>query len=227
MTPKELRGVLDRLERDGHTVSKIENPLPGDRTKSYYVTSSGLKIYGMEPFAQTANGISERANPFAQKANVNVTKGQILIKEDYKVNSSFVCEGAHAKNENSANLKAEPKKTPIPNSAGPLPAAPPPPGWQPVNPEEEVQVMIADDLCREHFFRQTRLPLERFDTLLADFLLKVRSESHQHNNRKDFRSHFFNWARTRHGGGNETARPGMNGAPAAGPSYANLKTYGA
>lgn len=98
--PKELRNVLDRFERDGITVSKIENALPADRTKSYHVTNFGLKIYGIEPFAQTANGMPETANPFAQRANDNVPKGQMLIKEYCSVNSSFVSEDAPAKNEN-------------------------------------------------------------------------------------------------------------------------------
>lgn len=132
------------------------------------------------------------------------------------------CEHAHAKSKNSSDLKAEQNPAKKEGSAGP---AVPPSGWRPVDPEEEVILMKSDDLCREHFFRQTRLPIDRFDTLLSDFLLKVKSESHQHNNRKDFRSHFFNWARTRNGGA-DAMRPGAPTGQPAGPSYANLKTYG-
>lgn len=153
---------------------------------------------------------------------VNLVTPNIEVEYEYKERESV--SAAPAKNEKPFSLKAEEKKDPSLHSAAPLPAAPPS-GWRPVDPEEEVILMKSDALCREHFFRQTRLPLDRFDALLSDFLLKVRSESHQHNNRKDFRSHFFNWARTRNGGA-DAMRPGTPTGQPAGPSYANLKTYG-
>lgn len=102
-------------------------------------------------------------------------------------------ESARAQTEISADLKTEIQQTPPP----PIPPAPSPAprGWQPVDPTDEIEIMRADDLCKERFVRVERLPLERYGTMLDNFLLKVRSEQHSHNNRRDFRNHFFSWAR--------------------------------
>ena len=65
--------------------------------------------------------------------------------------------------------------------------------WK-VDPESEIQELLSDDLCRERLFRQCRVPLDRYDDYVDRFKLKVQSEQAEHNNRRDFRSHFFNWA---------------------------------
>lgn len=90
MTEKEIRGAIDRLCRDGYVFDKIENAVKADRTKSFFVTDSGHKLYGTEPFDKKANGVPKRANGFDERANDNFPKGQMLIKEDCIVNSSIV-----------------------------------------------------------------------------------------------------------------------------------------
>lgn len=92
MTEKEIRGAIDRLCRDGYVFDKIENAVKADRTKSFFVTDSGHKLYGTEPFDKRANGVPKRANGFDERANDNFPKGQMLIKESYIVNSSIVGE---------------------------------------------------------------------------------------------------------------------------------------
>ena len=93
MTEKEIRGAIDRLCRDGYVFDKIENAVKADRTKSFFVTDSGHKLYGTEPFDKRANGVPKRANGFDKRANDKFPKGQMLIKEDYIVNSLIVGEG--------------------------------------------------------------------------------------------------------------------------------------
>ena len=58
--------------------------------------------------------------------------------------------------------------------------------------------MLADELCVERFFRQINAPISEFPTYASRFLLKIKSEGATHSNRKDFRSHFFSWARLEH-----------------------------
>lgn len=65
--------------------------------------------------------------------------------------------------------------------------------WK-VDPETEIEELRNDDLCKERLFRQCRIPLDLFDEYVSRFELKVGSEQSEHNNRRDFRSHFFNWA---------------------------------
>lgn len=89
----------------------------------------------------------------------------------------------------SSTLNAEEKEKN--GSTGP---AANPPKWGSVNPDFEIQEMINDELCHERFYRQCRIPIEKFADLINLFALKVKSEQATHNNRKDFRSHFFSWA---------------------------------
>lgn len=77
----------------------------------------------------------------------------------------------------------------------PVPAAPPAPGpWQPVDPENEIREMLVDHNCQERFWRQCRIPVEHYERMAGNFLLKVKSEGKPHANRADFRGHFFSWA---------------------------------
>ena len=72
------------------------------------------------------------------------------------------------------------------------------PTWMPPNPDKEISEMLADELCVERFFRQINAPISEFPAYASRFLLKVKSEGATHANRKDFRSHFFSWARLEH-----------------------------
>jgi hypothetical protein len=83
LSEKEIRGCLDRLERDDYIRSKVENKLNYDRTKSYQLSKKGWELIGLPPSAQRANreqkASAQRANGFAQRANDNVTKGPMNI----------------------------------------------------------------------------------------------------------------------------------------------------
>ena len=118
MTEKEIRGAIDRLCRDGYVFDKIENSVKADRTKSFFVTDSGHKLYGTEPFDKRANGVPKRANGFYERANDNFPKGQMLIKEDCIVNSPIVGGSAPAPDVETFSLNAD--FSPFP----PVPAAP-------------------------------------------------------------------------------------------------------
>lgn len=133
-------------------------------------------------------------------------------KDSSGEDSSGESGNAHDAAENSAD--SEPKKNVSPQ----VPAAPPQKGWMPVDPAAEIEAMRSDDLCRERFFTVERLPLENYDAYLDKFLAKVKSEQHGHNNRKDFRSHFFSWSRlhsANHGPAKSTTptTPSPNGPP--------------
>lgn len=118
MTEKEVRGAIESLCRQGHVFEKIENAVKADRTKSFFVSDSGHKLYDTEPFDKRANGVPKRANGFDKRANDKFPKGQMLIKEDYIVNSTIVESDAPAQNDFST-LEAETSKAP--------PVPPPPP----------------------------------------------------------------------------------------------------
>jgi hypothetical protein len=90
MTEKEVRGAIESLCRQGHVFDKIENAVKADRTKSFFVSDSGHKLYDTEPFDKRANGVPKRANGFDKMENDKLPKGQMLIKEDYIVNSNIV-----------------------------------------------------------------------------------------------------------------------------------------
>ncbi|MBK8225403.1 MAG: helix-turn-helix domain-containing protein [Candidatus Obscuribacter sp.] len=72
------------------------------------------------------------------------------------------------------------------------------PTWRPPNPDQEISEMLADELCVERFFRQINAPISEFPAYASRFILKIKSEGATHSNRKDFRSHFFSWARLEH-----------------------------
>lgn len=129
-------------------------------------------------------------------------------------------EGAKEKNardaaENSADSEAE--KNVSPQS----PAAPP---QMPVDPAAEIEAMRSDDLCRERFFTVERLPLENYDAYLDKFLAKVKSEQHGHNNRTDFRSHFFSWSRL-HSANHTPAKSTTPTTPNGPPQRATIMHY--
>lgn len=89
--------------------------------------------------------------------------------------------------------------TPFPPSPQ-VPPAPPSPvnPWQPVDPAAELQIMLTDEACKARFFQQCRIPLDQYQSYLEGFRLKVNAEQAIHNNRRDFRSHFFSWATIQH-----------------------------
>lgn len=79
LSPKEIRGTFDRLERDGLCQSKIENIEPGDRTKSFNLTELGLELMGEThlPFRQMGEHIDENHLP---KGQMHLSKRANAIK---------------------------------------------------------------------------------------------------------------------------------------------------
>lgn len=195
LTDKQIRGALDRLERDGYLLSKIENKISSDRTKSFLVTKKGHELYGIShwPFGPMQ---------YDKRANDNVPKGpmhtKVVIVSPF--NSSHT---TRARENDEIEIQSIEAEQAVPPSrpaqrvppAPPVPAAPPAPGpWQPVDPENEIREMLVDHNCQERFWRQCRIPVEHYERMAGNFLLKVKSEGKPHANRADFRGHFFSWA---------------------------------
>ena len=82
-TEKEIRGCLDRLERDEYIRAKVDNALNYDRTKSYKLDKKGWDLMGDPAFDKRANrkekAFDKRANGFDERANDNLTKGPMNI----------------------------------------------------------------------------------------------------------------------------------------------------
>lgn len=122
---KQIRTILDNLESDGYSLSKIENENRYDRSKSYILTKSGAELLG----EKWEIAFSEKENESDQMEKEDLPNGQMIIKEG--CNSfvpSFVEEKAASlfpspETENQP-LEAS-KKTPPPSSAPPPTLAPP------------------------------------------------------------------------------------------------------
>lgn len=132
---------------------------------------------------------------------------QSKVKESKVKESKGEIENAHAENETEPLQKT--KKNPPPGSAPP----PPSDGWRPVDIDAELSEIKTDDLCKERFVRQCQIPIDRYETFVANFSLKVRTEKKPYSNRADFRSHFFNWSRTEF----EHEQKQKSASPTAGP----------
>lgn len=118
---------------------------------------------------------------------------QSKVKESKVKNTlKSIDKSAHAESEKINPDSEQKKEKPIPNSGGPLPTAD---GWRPVDVDVELSEIQKDDLCRERFFRQCQIPIERYDAFVSNFALKVKTEKKPYSNRSDFRSHFFSWSR--------------------------------
>lgn len=89
MTEKEIRGVLDRLEKNEVIESKVENDVAYDRTKSFRLTAKGLEMLDVPT---GANPLDERANGGIQKGQSNMTKGPMIIGSYNRVISKLVKE---------------------------------------------------------------------------------------------------------------------------------------
>jgi len=191
LTEKEIRGSIERLCKKGYVFDKIENSIKADRTKSFFVSELGHKLYETTPFDKMANGVPERANGFAEMANDNLPKGQMLIKESSIVNSSVVVETSPPPTDETFSLNDKSAAgNPHPSSAPPPPAAP---AWQPFTPSGELQKMRTDFRCVERFQKETGLPESQYETAIDAFALVA--ETITHGGPNDLRQHFFNWSR--------------------------------
>lgn len=93
-TEKEIRGCLDRLERDEYIRAKVDNALNYDRTKSYQLDKKGWDLMGDPASDKRANrkekASDKRANGFDERADDNITKGPMNIGSCNSVVTSFV-----------------------------------------------------------------------------------------------------------------------------------------
>lgn len=132
---------------------------------------------------------SERKLSLQNKAkNVNLvyevynSKSIRKNKEEEEVNAS-------AGGGNSQTLKEGKKETPPP----PTPAAPLAlSGF--VDPIAEADRMRTDELARETFVRNRRIPQELYEKYLQEFATEVTATQEPHYGVASFRRHFFNWA---------------------------------
>lgn len=94
LSEKEIRGCLDRLERDDYIRAKVDNALNYDRTKSYQLSKKGWELLGLPASAQKANreqkASDKRANGFDKRANDKVTKGPMNIGSCSSIVTSIV-----------------------------------------------------------------------------------------------------------------------------------------
>lgn len=145
-----------------------------------------------------AKAISERELS-SQKMRTKFPKSGNKVPEVnmYKVDKEEKREREHTR-EILPNVSST-LDTPFPHSPQ-VPPAPPSPvtPWQPVDPAAELQIMLTDEACKARFFQQCLIPLDQYQSYLEGFRLKVNAEQAIHNNRRDFRSHFFSWATIQH-----------------------------
>lgn len=74
---KQIRTILDNLESDGYSLSKIENENRYDRSKSYILTKSGAELLG----EKWEIAFSEKENESDQMEKEDLPNGQMIIKE--------------------------------------------------------------------------------------------------------------------------------------------------
>lgn len=71
LTEKQIRGAVDAMESDGLLMSSINNERMEDRTKSYFVTKDGHRVYGTDPFALLSDGVPKRGNGMYPKSQMD------------------------------------------------------------------------------------------------------------------------------------------------------------
>lgn len=140
-----------------------------------------------ERIAQKRAENAEKNHNSLKKEDVAATRAQVKESKVKESKVKYSIDIAPPENANK-NPDSEQKKIP-PSNSGPVSH------YNPPVIDLEVDAMLTDDLCKERFFRQCQIPIDQFTTYAENFRLKLKSEDHKHSNRKDFRSHFFSWAR--------------------------------
>ena len=123
-TEKEIRGCLDRLERDEYIRAKVDNALNYDRTKSYQLDKKGWDLMGDPASDKRANrkekASDKRANGFDERANDNLTKGPMNIGSCSSVVTSFVEGERTPPAHNPSNLQSQKSESGLVAPAEPL-----------------------------------------------------------------------------------------------------------
>lgn len=194
-TEKEIRGCLDRLERDEYIRSKVDNALNYDRTKSYQLDKKGWDLMGDPASDKKANReqkpSDKRANGFDKRASHNVTKGPMNIgncssivtsvvqQQEEKIDVAVFDSEVNALVIESMALKAEKEKD-TPSSAAPLekekevqtsrptPGESAPRRWDVFDIDRAANEMKADQAAAENFARIMGLKeVEMFERLAS------------------------------------------------------------
>lgn len=136
----------------------------------------------------TDERVSRRTvSPTVGKHDTNNNKG----------NNNETEEEAAATEKKSSPLKAE-KENPTPH----IPAAPPSPApgatFGAVDPAAEAERMRGNQSLRDTFSMTRRIPADRFDAYLSEFVREVSATEEAHYGTRAFRSHFLNWSEKRY-----------------------------
>lgn len=117
LTIKEIRGCIDKMEQEGYIVSAKISENPFDRTKWYSFEDGGFDLLGVpsdlrhvapDAFAKKANGMSQNGNSdFTQRANENVTKGQMNNKVYYNSYNNYTLSDSQAKSDRKRKTKVD------------------------------------------------------------------------------------------------------------------------
>jgi hypothetical protein len=211
---KEIRGMLERLEREELVVSKIENQDVFDRRKSYRITEKGLILIGFEPCDKRANADTQKGiSHVPKRANAMYPKGQMLYCTSIV---SSIIQQQKAKEATVFTVKEtlENKKV-APAAALPFlpPAAPPYRRVGEINLNEELAAIGKDFNMREGITRVARVPQKYFEEYLDAFAFKEISTGSNHNNRKELREHFFNFCRKRYQSERADIKPTTSALP--------------
>src|SRR5690606_17972160 len=75
---KQIRLTLDTLEKGGHIFSKVENDYVTDRTKSYILSHTGLRLLGIEIEDPE---VPKRQMEVPEREQEQVTKRQMEVPE--------------------------------------------------------------------------------------------------------------------------------------------------
>ncbi len=189
---KQISAALVTLEGRGLIASKIDNEQKGDRSKSFILTTSGLKLMG-QPFAEMENGhFPKEQMPFAEMEN-DICRNGKSIKVDYTDYTEKVVVEKETTTTENGTSPVEAEKEKKEKLAAPAPATGPA-----VDIETELERLRADERARENFSMTRKIPAVKFEAYVDAFKLEVSSTQETYWKVADFRRHFFNWSGTRY-----------------------------
>jgi hypothetical protein len=176
------------MEADGLLFSRIDNEKKADRTKSYFVTPDGRNIYGLKPFALSANALCQKGkSDVAKRANEMLPKGQMQYRGNIIDNivDNVIEENAREKQISVSSTADFP---PFPQ----VPAAPLPPQgivdtW--------VENLTTNFRVKEGFCMGAKIPERYFDEYVTRFTAIARATPEEYNRQSDVTRHFINWSR--------------------------------
>jgi len=215
MTPKEIRGCLDGLVKEGHLDTIVNNGSSTDHTKSYQLTEKGWNLIGQpkqpSDLPAGAKGLPAGANRLHKRANPNmVSSNQFIIKTttidepaaaaELLIRSTTEIEGVTLVEKMTVEAeKKQEDRVPPPPSARPAPGESAPRRYDAFDIDREAESLKADPLAAERFARETgTLAAQMYEALgkmVDTFTSDQKTTGYNYNNRIDYRKHFFNLVR--------------------------------